>query len=549
MAIFFGCYGIPDIGDPDFPEWIHDHNLCVIEDGNIKEYIHLERYTRLKYHARMQDYLEGFARNLKLIPAQKIKFAFVDNEFGRALISNRGQIRFESAQEATLKNKLEPAKLFWFGDWAESYAINHELAHIFSCVPFYGGFKNNGLLVHFDGGASLSNFSAWTFKNSKIKLVEAHYRYKWLSSLFNANALVFAIVGAKKREQNVVPGKFMGIEAYGKYSKAIEAWLTENEYFKNIWSSKKQFFQAVKSRFNIELKSIDTKNKFIQDIAATIHAVFIRESMQIFRELKEKTNSDFLYYTGGSALNIKLNAALINSGLFSEIYIPPCANDSGLSIGAAAALSYFSGSPMTISEPFLNNYEIKKYQGFSYTEVDIAEAAKLIFSGKIIGICNGFGEAGPRALGNRSLIARADNISLAQKLSCKLKKREWYRPVAPVVLAENARYFTGLEEIPQISKYMLTEFLIKKDKIDEIKACVHVDGTSRMQVLFQREQNAYMYDLLVYLNKTYQVKALINTSFNQSGEPIVHTVEQAKKSGLAMNLDALVFNGRLEKTS
>ena len=76
--------------------------------------------------------------------------------------------------------------------------LNHELAHIYTCVPFFGRFNENSLLVHFDGGASLSNFSAWTYKSNDLKKVESHWDLKYLSSLFNANALSFAIIGAKE---------------------------------------------------------------------------------------------------------------------------------------------------------------------------------------------------------------------------------------------------------------------------------------------------------------------------------------------------------------
>lgn len=545
MCKIIGCYAVPDTGTNSYPEWVHDHNISVLNGGKLNWFLHLERFTRKKYHAGMPEHLETLAKKLNLLPAKDTIFVFVDHEIGRSFISESGKIRFEAPLVNRVMEGLEPARLYWFGEWPQAYVLNHELAHIYSCIPFYGMFKDQSLLVHFDGGASRSNFSAWFYGNGKTELIEAHYKHKWLSSLFNANALVFSIINAKKKEQNSVPGKFMGLEAYGKHSFEIETWLRENNFFKDIWGNKTDFFKAVKKQFGYSLANFDTKNRFIQDIAATIHEIFIVESMKIFRELKERTKAKYLYYSGGTALNIKLNASIINEHLFKEVFIPPCTNDSGLSLGAAVAVSLKKGLQPELLSPYLNNQGISDSSNIKVNRDIIKEVAKMIHDGKVIGISNGFGEAGPRALGNRSIIARADNKILSQKISQKMKKREWYRPVAPVMLAQNAKFFSGIEYIPIVSKYMLTEFEILVDKIKELAGCVHVDNTSRIQVIFNRKENAFIHDLLQVLHSDYDIKAIINTSFNQSGEPIVHTEQDALISAKLMKLDALVLNGKL----
>ncbi len=546
MTRIIGCYFIPDINDDKYPSLIHDHNLAIYCCGRIETYLHQERISRIKYDASIGNTFEEISRELSLIPAKKNIFVFVDHEIGRASISRKGQIRLESTWKEGLENTLEPARLYWFGEWPEAYMLNHELAHLYSCIPFYGMFKENSLLVHFDGGASQSNFSAWTFLEGKIKLVEAHYDLKWLSGLFNANALVFSMVGAKKNEQNAVPGKFMGLEAYGEYRKEIENWLIDEDYFKDCWSSKKHLFDSIKRNFGVELKHIDIKNKFIQDIASTIHAVFIRESLKVFKRLQGQIGADYLYYSGGTALNIKLNNAILQSGLFKNIFIPPSTNDSGLAIGAAVAVAIHKGEKVGITGPFLNNYKIEGYNIFEYSQNDLQLAAKEIIEGKVLAICNGYGEAGPRALGNRSIIARADNKKLAQKISQECKKREWFRPIAPVILEKNLELLTGEETAPEIAQFMLTEFSIKRSGVSLIEGCVHVDGTSRIQVIKERSFNPFLYDLLTYLDVSYGLKALINTSFNRQGEPIVHTRHQAIESAKSMKLDGVIINGKLK---
>lgn len=547
MARIIGCYSIPDISGTEYPSLIHDHNLAVLNDGEIITYIHHERISRKKYDSSIEKSLEGIARKTSLIPANSGDiFVFVDHEIGRACISEQGQIRIEAGWSKGLRELPEHANLYWFGERPEAYVLNHELAHIYGCIPFYGMFKENSLLVHFDGGASQSNFSVWTYINGKIKLIEAHYDLKWLSGLFNANALVFAMTGAKKNEQNAVPGKFMGLEAYGTYNSKIEYWLKANSFFKDCWSSKKELFASIKENFGEDIKHIDIRNSFFQDVAATIHDIFIRESMLVFERLKKETGAGYLYYSGGTALNIKLNNAIIKSGLFKDVFIPPCTNDSGLAIGAAVAGTLLKGQEIKKVSPYLNNFGLEDCSRVVYTKNDIETISELIIEGKVLAICNGFGEAGPRALGNRSIIARPDDVKLATKISQEHKKREWFRPIAPVILEKNLELLTGETTAPEIAKYMLMEFAVNEESKPFIKGCVHVDGTSRIQVIKTRDFNPFLYDLLYHLDEKYGLKGLINTSFNSQGEPIVHTPEGAMESAKIMGLDGVVLNGKFK---
>ena len=173
--------------------------------------------------------------------------------------------------------------------------------------------------------------------------------------------------------------------------------------------------------------------------------------------------------------------------------------------------------------------------------------AKEIAGGKIIGVCNGWGEAGPRALGNRSILALPDSKMLAQKLSVEKKGREWYRPLAPVALEKNTKYFTGEDIIHPLSKYMLLDFHVSEQKQKELEGAMHADGTARFQTLFKNEENPFLYELMQILDKNYGIRALINTSFNSKGEPIVHTTDDALLSAKKMQLDGVVLTGKFQK--
>ena len=538
-----GVYGIQDIRLSNYPEFVHDHSISIFCQGECVGYLHLERYTRRKYDNRLQDFLYLILKEAGLAGKTNTDVIFSDNVIGRSMISSEGDIRFESPISKLLQADYEEGTLRWYGRGRTGYMLNHELAHIYSMMPFYGDFRDNSLLVHFDGGASKSNFSAWMWLHGKLKLIEYGWDLEYLSSLYNSNALLFAIAGAKKQEQNSVPGKLMGLAGYGRYDPKLEEWLKQNQYFRNIWGDKRLFFDLAFKDWGIELNNFDTKNGFVQSIVATAQKIFERDFINKLVSIQNKVNAENLYYAGGAALNIVLNSRLVKERLFKDVFIPPCPGDSGLSLGAAAYLEFKKGNPIKKHSPYLNSIFLPDTP-FQYTLDDIKRVALCLLEKKIVGVYNGYGEIGPRALGNRSIIALASSGQLAQKISMQCKKREWYRPVAPIMLERNAKYFTGLGTIHHLSKFMLLDFDILTDKQDELKGAIHIDGTSRIQTIFHRSDTPFMFDLLEYLDKEHQVRALINTSFNGKGEPIVHTEKDAARSAKDMKLDALVLNGK-----
>ncbi len=533
-----GIYGIQDRVNNEYPEYVHDHSIALIEDGKLSKFLQLERLTRNKRDNQLHKHLSKIIKEEKLVDSD-FDVVFVDNIVGRAFISSNGKIRFEAPLAGRLSKDIEKGKLWWFNREPDAYILNHELAHIFSCLPFYGFFEENSLLVHFDGGASLSNFSAWIYRQGKIIPVEHHWELKYLTSLFNANALTFGILGANIREQNSVPGKLMGFAALGTYNEDIEFWLRQNHWFENIWGKRSSFFEKAKSDFGVNLKSFDQRNSFLQDIVATIQEVFMRDTLLKLDDLNSLSNCKNLYYTGGCALNIHTNSAIVESKLFENIYIPPCPDDSGLALGAAAYLEWKKGHHMKKHSAFINNWGLENTQVESYSDELVAKVANLIAMGKVVGLHAGFGESGPRALGNRSLIALPTK-ALAYKVSVIHKKREWYRPVAPVMLRKNTEYFTGQQTVHHLSKYMLLDMPILPERQHEIAGVVHSNGTARIQTLFHRDEHQFLWDLLQLLDKQHNTKALINTSFNTQGEPLVHSYEDAINTGKAMGIDAVV---------
>ena len=209
----------------------------------------------------------------------------------------------------------------------------------------------------------------------------------------------------------------------------------------------------------------------------------------------------------------------------------------------AVFLEMQKGNEIKLQLPYLCNVGLQDCS-YEVSSEEIKRTAELLMQHKIVGVCNGAAEIGPRALGNRSLIALADSREVARKLSMDVKKREWYRPVAPIVLLENA-HKVAEEEVRSLSRFMLMDFTVREEYRKKIAGVVHANNTARIQTLSCEEENPFMFRLLSYLYEKYGVLALVNTSFNAKGEPIVHTAVQALESAQKMKIDGVVINGKL----
>lgn len=338
----------------------------------------------------------------------------------------------------------------------------------------------------------------------------------------------------------------MGFASFGSYNYNIEKWLRENNFFNGLKDySDNDILESIQKRFgNNVCTEFDTHNEFLQDVACTFQHIFENAVLSKLESLQAEYHCDNLYYGGGCALNIVTNTKIVESGLFKNVFIAPCCNDSGLSIGAATCLEMQKGNTIKKHSPYLNNVGLSSETIAEPTQELIQEVAKILLNGGIVGVCNGYGEAGPRALGNRSLLALPNDKELAKKLSMEVKKREWYRPIAPVMLQKLAQK-VSVQDINPLAKFMLSDFEIKHEFDKDLCGVIHENQTARIQTIESESDNAFIYNLLTYLHENNGILGLINTSFNAQGEPIVHTKEDAFSNAQKMHLDALVYNNTL----
>jgi carbamoyltransferase len=264
--------------------------------------------------------------------------------------------------------------------------------------------------------------------------------------------------------------------------------------------------------------------------------------------------------SGGVALNCQANAKLAQQGLFENIFIPPHCNDAGTSIGAALYLAQQTDGvkPTQYFIPFwqtgfeekeiLSALQPSSYQYERCNDIH-ARTAKLLHQGNIIAYFHGPAEIGPRALGNRSILAAPNLFMVKEILNFKVKRREFFRPLAPMILLE---YLTDYFELPfnfsPALYYMLMTLKVRPDQLDKIPGVTHIDGTARVQVV-DEVINPNLYQLLQAYYEQSGLPILLNTSFNHQ-EPIVHTPRDAVQTfGEISTLQFLVIhNWLVQKT-
>ena len=289
------------------------------------------------------------------------------------------------------------------------------------------------------------------------------------------------------------------------------------------------------------------------DIARSLQVVLEETVLELAHWLHGATGADDLTMAGGVALNCVMNARLRDRGPFRRIWVQPAAGDAGTALGAAlwidAQQRPTSRRSYTMDHALLGpryaDAEIEEFLKWSklpYRRLhDIAEeTADLLVQDQVIGWFQGRMEFGPRALGARSILASPINASMQARLN-EIKDREDFRPVAPVVLEEEAaRWFVDGD----VSPFMLFVFDVQADKADLIPAVRHVDGTARVQTINRQQHPAY-YDLLRAFQRRTGVPVLVNTSFNTRGEPIVCSPRDAIECFWTSPLDALVIGSFL----
>ena len=530
MKNHIGIYGIPDDGSRYSPLGnTHDHGVASVTERRC-EILELERYTRKKHDnglpARIMEVLRLLSRADDELAVTSVS-SFLGSGFDSE--DKRFSIRPVSMSVSDITKRTD---CIIDGRNVEGSVMCQEFAHIASCLPFVGSFEENSMLVHIDGGATDSASSTWVGESARPRLIRASWEdLKDVVNNYNVNPLAQAILGLTMEDHLSMPGKLMGYASYGRANPELECWLKSNRWFLNT-TDKDELLCEVNSFFGSDIRSFDNRRQEFMDIAYAIQHGFEEAILGYLAEMKEKTGTEHLYYAGGAALNIDANSRIRKESGFRSLFIPPCTNDSGLCLGAAAWSYYCENGSVPLQGPYL---------GLDCPDVrdSVSGLAEELARGEVIGLVTGRSETGPRALGHRSILARADNVELRRKVSEAMKQREWYRPVAPVMLESVAEsMLTDYSKDDRLVEYMLGTYHVRAEYLDKFSGVVHTNGTVRALVM--KDENEPLFGILTELLSRYGIVALILTSFNVRGEPIVETVQDAENSGKALGLDRVV---------
>ncbi len=293
----------------------------------------------------------------------------------------------------------------------------------------------------------------------------------------------------------------------------------------------------------------DAFRQLHHDIACSLQTVLEDVVLGLASWLHRNTGMDCLCMAGGVALNCVLNSALLDRGPFRRIWVQPAAGDAGTALGAAVLVDMQERSATgrgccmdhVYLGPCYDESEIEQFLAsarLSYRRMSnvAEEVSELLAREQVVGWFQGRMEFGPRALGSRSILASPLRASMQARLN-EIKDREDFRPVAPVVLEEEAEtWFSGVQPSP----FMLFVHRVREERADRIPAVRHVDGTARIQTINAR-QNPLYYNLIRAFQKRTGVPVLVNTSFNTRGRPIVCTPRDAVECFYTSPLDALAI--------
>lgn len=536
--------------------WQHDGAAALIKDGKLIATVEEERLNRQR-HAKGLPKLaieyclkEGgiSMEDIDIIAVGYKPAAFLTNLFFyrslTALFNAFATIFIYNRGLRELQRK-SGARIIY---------VPHHLAHAASA--YRCGDKTKANIMVLDGAGEIETATLFEGVDGEIKRLEmiriAQFfdTKPWRSiGLVYTRMTSFLNLGAHGE------GKTMGLASYGiprfdfSLILNIRDW---NHYTIDRRNISKLYGEYERKNGN---EPITQEQK---DLAASLQKALEDGVVNLARDAYERTRIRDFAFAGGVTLNCNANSRVLEQDFCDSLFIQPAANDGGIALGAALEVMHQIGDGDFVK--FETAYwgpsysddkieEILKNSKMSYRKSDniARDTASLVAKGKIVGWFQGKAEIGPRALGTRSILANPCIKGMNDKINVDVKHREVWRPFAPSVLADDASvYFEGVEKATE-SPFMLHTFYVREQYRETLPSITHIDGSSRIQTV-SNVQNEPYYNLLKYMKEYTGHPIVINTSFNDNGEPIVCSPRDALRCYFSTGLDALAIgNFILEK--
>jgi len=542
----------------------HDKGAVLIEDGKVTVGISHERLSRIKHDGA---YSGG------IVPFDSINYCL-----NAAGITYKDIDLFVYSTTELLDDVEQQFKTYLRESYSEKLLfIPHHLAHAYSSF-FSSGFDDAAVVVA-DASGSILNYKNKTHQWYEKDRDGLNSEEDWTEgiSIFHFNKNSYSEV-YKKWIKYPVPfntndGVSLGL-LYGQgckqivYNQDTNSWTAgklmglASYADKEVVDTAEEYVQELDNDIFIPCTPIYPKVQWISDFysRACVAGIYQREqekaSLILAKIAKNLTKSDKICVAGGSFLNCNSNEKILKSGLYDECFFIPPSDDSGIPLGCA----WYGYQKL---EDIVDVKPLSPYLGKTYTRTDIISSINLIpnikytefasfdelletvtywlTQNRVIGWFQGGSEIGPRALGNRSIIASPMQPWMRDHINHDIKQREWYRPFAPAVMYE---FQNEIFESDVFSPYMLLTTKVREEWRTKIPSVSHIDGSARHQSV-TKESNKKFYSLIQKFYKQTGVPVLLNTSFNGPDEPIVESPLEALHTFMTRNLDFLVVENFL----
>ena len=560
-----------------------DPAACILKNGKLIAYMEEDKFTRVKHaYNQFPSTAISFCLNFANIDISDVDFISVGwgtykypYEMSRHYL--KGWYKYqhikdertlqwelnnlERFQTKHMKNDISKKIIKTFGEneIPQIDFVRHHLSHAISAYN-YSGFNQASILT-IDGSGEENSTVLWKGDSgaiAEIISIDIPDSLGWFYSGFTE------YLGFKPYDGE---GKVMGMAPYGKFNNKIskivdkivkssaksEYKIDPNYIFYGKHSHGERFTDKLVKELGLPpRKPNDPIEKYV-DVAFHVQRKLEETTGHLVRDLIQKTSIRNICLSGGVAYNCKMNASIREMEDVKNIFTFPISGDNGTAIGAALATyqKYYPHQKVERMEQVylgveFSNEEIKKFldtKQVKYSFIDDigGVAGKLLAKGKIVGWFQGRQEGGPRALGNRSILADPRKAKNKERLNIAVKNREPWRPFAPSILHSAMEEYL---EMPCESPFMILSFKVRQEKIREIPAVVHVDGTTRPQTV-RKKTNPLYWSLIKSFEEETSVPVVLNTSFNKRGEPMVCTPRDAFNDFITTDIDILVMGNYL----
>ncbi len=571
-----------------------DSAACLFVDGKLIAAAEEERFRRIKHWAGLPTSAINYVLEEAKLRLEEVDHIAINRKPGVNNLRRLGFVLTHWPHPKLIAQKIKNIRSaasvketlqanYRIEIKAEVHHVEHHLAHLASAY-LVSGF-NEAACISIDGFGDFASTAFGIGKGSEVKIDNRVYFPHSLGIFYSA---LTQFLGFRHYGDEY---KVMGLAPYGEpnYLEPLRevvrirpdgTFRLNLKYFRhhigNVSYTWKDCAPEVGTLYRRRLvgllgparrpdEPLEQKHK---DIARSVQATYEKAFFALLQALHKQHPSDNLALAGGCAMNSVANGKVYRRTPFKKMYCPPAAGDAGGAIGAAAFVLSTLNSQLSTDTPLMTAYlgpdasEEEIHALIDWKKKEIADAgcttsyigdeeelvsktAKALADGKIVGWFQGRMEWGPRALGNRSILADPRNAAIKDVLNAKIKRRESFRPFAPSILREEvAEWFETDDDVP----FMTKVFQIRTKYRDMIPAVIHVDGTGRLQTV-HKETNPRYYRLIEHFRDLTGVPLVLNTSFNES-EPVVCYPEEALDCFLRTEMDILVLaNFFLERKS